>query len=345
MFSPLPYPVYFVRNDPELCATLSNLDKMPPFEEFYRAEWGGSSSWIVQTYLQLKGRGLDVRLVSHFVPGAICVVSREELMKRQLLKCLPFQSYLIVCQQDRPRPYICQHRIVQNQLNVLTDRDHFLPHWSQPDLQVRDPARSDRIENLVFKGRWYYLPNEYKTPEFAAQLHAIGIHFKTTPDYQVDLQEWTDYQTADVLLAVRQKADLYLESKPPTKLINAWMAGCPALLGPEPAYQALRQSELDYIEVNSPEQVIQALQRLQANPQLYRAMIEHGWQRSQAFTSEQIASQWYQVLSGPVAHGYEQWQQCSTMWRWFAHPTQFGYQLVRQERERRSFNHITGRKR
>lgn len=345
MLAPLPHPIYFVRNDPELCAKLAHVSEMPPFEVFYRPESGGSSSWIVQTYLQLKCRGLDVRLVPHYVPGTICVVSREELMKRSLLKVLPFQSYLVVCQQDRPRPFICQHRIVQNRLNVLTDRDHFMPHWSQPDLQVRDPQRGDRVENLVFKGRWYYLPEEYKNDEFVAQLQAIGIRFTTTPDYQVDLQEWTDYVEADVLLAVRQRADLYLESKPPTKLINAWMAGCPALLGPEPAYQALRQSELDYLEVNNPAEVIQALQRLQAEPKLYRAMIENGWQRSQAFTAEQVATQWRNLLAGPIAAGYDQWRHTFPGWKLVGRPLQFGVQLVQQERERRHFNRITGRKR
>ncbi|MDX2230652.1 MAG: glycosyltransferase [Leptolyngbyaceae cyanobacterium bins.349] len=342
---PLPYSVYFVRDDAELCQQLARVTTMPPFEQFYRAERGGSSSWIVQTYLQLKCRGLDVHLVPRFIPGAICVVSREELMKRHLWKSLPFQSYLVVCQQDRPRPAICEHRIVQNRLNVLTERDHYMPHWSQPDLQVRQPERGDRLQNLVFKGRWYYLPEAYKSEAFIAQLQAIGIQFSTDADYHVDLQAWTDYATADGLLAVRQRSDQYLESKPPTKLINAWMAGCPALLGPEPAYQELRRSELDYLEVHSPEDVIQALQQLQAEPKRYRAMIENGWQRAKEFTPDHLAQQWRDLLAGPIAQGYEQWRHGLTPWLRLDRPFQFSYRLLRQELERRHFNQVTGRKR
>lgn len=346
MLAPLPYPVYFVRDDPELCEQFAEVTEMPPFQAFYRPASGGSSSWIVQTYLQLKCRGLAVRLVPHFVPGMICVVSREELMKRRLLqRCLPFHCYLVVCQQDRPRPFICQHRVVQNQLNVLTQQDHFLPHWSQPDLQVRDGGRGDRLERLVFKGRGYYLPEAYRSTEFMAQLKAIGVDFATSADYEVDLQEWTDYTTADALLAVRHRADLYLGSKPPTKLINAWMAGCPALLGAEPAFQALRQSALDYIEVNHPAAVIQALQQLQANPKLYRAMIENGWQRSRPFQPDQVAQQWRDLLAGAIATGYQQWQQANPLWTTLSRPVEFGYQLLKQEQERRRFNQITGRKR
>lgn len=345
MLVPLPYPVYFVRNDPELCEMFAHVSQFPPFEQFYRAEWGGSSSWIVQTYLQLKCRGLDVHLVPHYVPDAICVVSREELMQRRLLKSLPFRSYLVVCQQDRPRPYICQQRIVQNRLNILTDRDHYLPHWSQPDLKVREAARGDRIQNLVFKGRWYYLPEPYKSEDFVRQLQAIDIHFTTDADYNVDLQNWTDYSAADVLIAVRQRSDLYLESKPATKLINAWMAGCPALLGAEPAYQELYQSELDYIEVNSPQEAIEALLRLKRNPELYRAMIENGWQRAKEFAPDKIAALWRDLLAGAVATGYERWRRKFALWKPIEHPLRFGVQLVRQEQERRHFNQLTGRKR
>lgn len=342
----LPHPVYFVRNHPELCEKLSNISEMPPFEEFYCAEQGGSSSWIVQTYLQLKCRGLDVHLVPYYVPDVICVVSREELMKRALLKkSFPFKSYLVVCQQDRPRPFICEQRIVQNQLNVLNDRDHYLPHWSQPDLEVRNRRRGDRIETLTFKGRWYYLPEAYKNEEFANQLRALGVQLITEPDYNVSLQSWCDYSEVDVLLAVRHRSELYLSSKPPTKLINAWMAGCPALLGAEPAYQELRRSELDYIEVNSPGDVVQALQRLKTEPRLYQAMIENGWQRAEAFSSSNVATLWRTVLAEPIATGYERWMREFTFWKMLGRPPQFGYRLIQQERERRQFNKLTGRKR
>ena len=340
---PLPYPVYFVRNDPDLCAQLADVTEMPPFEQFYRHERGGSSSWIVQTYLQLKVRGLAVQLVPRYVPGAICVVSREELMQKQLLRHLPYRCHLVVCQQDRPRPSICEHRVVQNRLNVLGDRDYFLPHWCQPELKPRDPQRGDRIETLVFKGRWYYVPEEYKSESFLQALQAIGVQFTTDADYHVDLQSWTDYTQADVLLAVRQRSDRYLQSKPPTKLINAWMAGCPAMLGNEPAYEALRQSELDYLIVNSPEEAIAALTLLQSQPQRYRAMIENGWQRAQAFTADRLALEWRNLLAGPVAIAYEQWLQDNFLWRWVGRPLQFGYRLVQQEQERRQFNRLTGR--
>lgn len=340
---PLPHPVYFVCNDPDLCEKFAHVSEMPNFEHFYRPERGGSCSWIVQTYLQLKCRGLDVRLVSQYIPDAICVVAREELMKKRLLKSLPFRSYLVVCQQDRPRPFICEHRVVQNLCNVLDEMDHFLPLWSQPDLKKRAPQRGNLVKNLVFKGRFYYLPQTYKSPAFLEQLQALGFCFFLREDYSPDIKDWMDYFEADVALAIRHTPQLYLESKPASKLINAWFAGCPALLGPEPAYQALRQSELDYIEINSPEDVLQALQQLRDEPGLYRAMVENGWRRAQDFTPEKIAGLWRNLLAGPIASGYEQWKQQSFIQKKINRPLQFTYRLMKQERERRRFNLLTGR--
>jgi len=341
----LPYPVYFVRNDPELCESLAAVTQMPPFEQFYRPELGGTSSWIVQTYLQLKCRGLDVHLVPHYVPGAICVVSREELMKSTLLKTLPFRSYVVVCQQDRPRPAICEQRIVQNRLNIHTKLDHYLPHWVQPELKPRNLDRQTKIQTLVFKGRWYYMPADYKTPGFIKALENLGVSYTVTPDYAVNLNDWSDYSEADLLLAVRHRSNLYLESKPPTKLINAWLAGCPALLGPEPAYQNLRQSELDYIEINSPDDVLAALHQLQADPDLYWAMIENGWERSQAFLPSRTATLWRDLLAGPIATGYEHWRHQPWLWQTLGRPAHFALRLIKQELERRHFNKLTGRKR
>ncbi|MBM0740903.1 glycosyltransferase family 1 protein [Phormidium sp. CLA17] len=344
-FDALPYPVYFVRNDAALCEQFQTITEMPPFADYYRPEWGGSSSWIVQTYLQLKLRGLDVHLVDHFIPNCICVVSREELMQRSLWQSLPYSSYLVVCQQDRPRPEICAHRIVQNPLNILTSTDHLMQFWVQPELRSRNPERGTQVSTLAFKGRWYYLPEAFKNSEFVSQLSSQGFTFTTLPDYEVSLSDWSEFSETDVVLAIRYSNREYLESKPASKLINAWFAGCPALLGPEPAYQALRKSSLDYIEVHNPDDVTAALQNLRNNPDLYQAMVENGWKRSQEFTPDQISLNWRNLLAGSISTGYTQWQKRSLLWKLTGRPLQFGYRMIQQETERRRFNRVTGRKR
>jgi len=90
----------------------------------------------------------------------------------------------------------------------------------------------------------------------------------------------------------------YTRFKPPSKLINSWAAGCPALVGPEQAFAALRRSPLDYFEVNSPHDVLAALKRLNAEPELYRAMIANGTARTRDFTADAVARRWEELFAG-----------------------------------------------
>ena len=107
----------------------------------------------------------------------------------------------------------------------------------------------------------------------------------------------------------------WIVTKPASKLINAWHAGTPALLGPKPAFQALRQSELDYIEVRSPDKVIRAVERLKRDAELYRAMVENGWARGREFTTDAIAARWREVLADPLARGFDRWRRAPAITR------------------------------
>lgn len=336
---PLPHPVYFVLRegvwDDLITENLPTDQLPPPIEDVYQRFRNAADAWGAQTYIQLKRRGLNVFLVPDFVPNQICVVTYDHLA----LRALPYSSYVVCCKHDRGRPEICEQRIVQNQLDILNAAtDHLMPVWPQPCLKPRDPARQSRVENLVFKGRMIYLATPFRSTEFIADLEALGIQLQVSPDnLEAAYQFWTDYSTADVVIAVRNCTDYDLSIKPPSKLVNAWLAGTPAILGPEPAFQALRQSELDYFEVRQPEEAIAALRRLQDEPGLYQAMVENGRRRAQDFTADRLAERWRDLLAGPIAAGYEQWMQQSLLEQQIGRPLQFGVRCVQHKLERRKF--------
>lgn len=119
--------------------------------------------------------------------------------------------------------------------------------------------------------------------------------------------EWHDYSEADLVLAVRDLTQKDALVKPASKLVNAWIAGVPALLGPEPAFQKLMQSHLDYIEVATPQAALDAIRKLKHDPNLYRAMILNGQKRAEAFSTVQIAQKWQQALAQPIAELYSKW--------------------------------------
>ncbi len=138
-------------------------------------------------------------------------------------------------------------------------------------------------------------------------------------------------------LAVRDLTATDYFAKPATKLTNAWLAGVPILLGPEPAFQALRESPLDYIEIKTPDEAVEAIIRLKQNPALYREMVENGLRRSQEFTVDRIAARWREVLAGPVADGYAAWRKQPALWMSVVRPAQFVVRGLKEMYERRRY--------
>ena len=336
LLTKLPYPVYFVCKETQRCHEIIFSEMPSPVENFYNQFVNARDNWSVQTYVNLKRQGLNVHIVPKYIPGKICVTTYEDLS----IKDFSFNSYIVACRHDRGRPEIAEQCIVQNQLNIIDHTNHFLPHWSQPALKPRDFSRGSKVENMVYKGLAINLAKSFQSSEFTNQLQSLGCRLSVSPaDRKSQIGYFQDYTDADIVLAVRNSTHYNLCIKPPSKLINAWFAGCPAILGPEPTYQQLCKSELDYIEVRSSEEVIANIKRLQDTPSLDMAMVENGLRRATEFTPERIAQLWYNLLSGPVAEGYERWLQQSLLHKIIGRPVQFTWRAFKHKRERQSFFH------
>jgi hypothetical protein len=333
----LPYPIYFVNGEVDKWHDLLTLEQLPTdLGSIYERCQDGIDVWSAQTYVHLKQQGLDVRFVSHPVPGQICVIPYHHLKIKQI----PYNSYVIAIQYDCARPEICEQRVVLNQCIALDDTDHVMPHWHHPMLLPRDRARQNQVKTLDFKGGKVNLADPFLESSFLDQLDYLGITFRlSSTDPTQQFQDWGDYRQTDVVLAVRNATEADLCLKPAVKLINAWTAGCPAILGPEPAYQALRQSELDYLEVRSPEEAIAALQQLKAQPKRYEAMVENGLKRAQAFTTDQLSILWRDLLTERIIQGYEQWQQQSWLQKRVVRPAQFMLRVVRHKQAIASYQY------
>ena len=153
-----------------------------------------------------------------------------------------------------------------------------------------DSTRS-RTGRSAYFGSDQYEPQFVKTGAFQDALRQRGVRFVNR--FQ---GEWHDYQHVDAVLAIRDCPSVVLATKPASKLINAWKAGVPALLGPEPAYRELRTSPLDFLEAASAEAVLDSIDRLQQESGLYRRMTEHGAKRAQAFDVNMLTQKWISLL-------------------------------------------------
>ena len=200
---------------------------------------------------------------------------------------------------------VADFEIVQNPESADGTARHFLPHWPQPGLVPRDESRGNRIENLAFKGIEENLAEEFRDASWARCLAEYGVRWRCDAapwrGGNVDRQSlrWPDFSDVDLVLAVRP-SQAATRRKPATKLYNAWHAGVPALLGNEPAFRAIRRSELDYLEISSAAEALTAVTHLQREPALYRAMIRNGRERAVDWTIDSIARQWRPLLEQKI---------------------------------------------
>ena len=252
---------------------------------------GGVNNWVVRTYLRLKSSlastGIVATIGETLVPACVNIAHRVCLNR---LLTPYFRSFVVEIRADRPPVILCNVEVVQNDLQPKTARTAFVNFWPQPGLVARDARRGSRVERIAYFGRSSSLPAWFHDPAWHAALAAIGVTF------EIREARWFDYADVDVVLAHRVEAPTMLRQKPASKLTNAWRAGVPALLADEPAYASLRASDLDYIAIDSPTDVLAALQRLRAMPARYSAMAANGQSRGAAFSVAAVKAQWMRFL-------------------------------------------------
>ncbi len=316
------YPIYFIHRVlvhwPEL-----NDGALPPVDDLAKKFSDGRCIWTLQTYMRLKARGHDVRLAGEYVPGQINFMHYDDLA----IKHRPDRAFIAAVEPDRPRPMIADVRIVQNHLQIRNSADYFMPHWPQPGLIPRDPSRGGEIKRVGYIGLPIYLAAEFQSDDFRRRLAEIGM------DLVIRDKDFTNCADIDAILAVRNVSAFDLSIKPASKLVNAWLAGCPALLGEEPAYQKLRKSDLDYFEIRTAADAIAVLKQLKANPALYNQMIANGRQRAEEFSFELICQRWEKLFAGPITEAYERWLRQPHIARFI----RFGFRSIKQKHERRKF--------
>lgn len=264
-------------------------------------------NWILQTYLWLKADGFPCTLVG-ILPSEGIVISYWGSLPIDFKPSANLLIVSVLADGLYPHPYT-QMRIVQNPRQVLSFHDsYYMPHWPQPGLIPRIASRDDRFETIGYFGDISNLSPKLISPSWQAQLKALSLKW-----HVVESDRWHDYSQIDVVLAVRdfQKCDYF--QKPASKLFNAWHAGVPAILGRESAFQAERKSDLDYIEVSSPDEVLAALKRLRDHPDLRQAMIANGRLRAEETSFKSLTARWSDLITQVAMPAYEAWSSASYM--------------------------------
>ena len=264
--------------------------------------WGTQEwVWIVQTFLQLKQAGLNVALVEQPVPNTICVAHFVTTQN----KIWAPESFIVGIRSDTSPMRVREFEIVQSPAILRKENAHFMCLWPQRNVCPRDPARKNKIETISYFGGPGGLSPSFYSDDFKGALERRGLSLNLCFDTHL----WGNYRDTDLVIAVRNHHhSTLIETKPASKLLNAWQAGCVALLGEEPAYRAVGENGRNYFEVESLEEAIAVIDRLKSYPELYQSVRKAGAAKFLEYSARALTQQWIDLLEGPVTEAFLQWQ-------------------------------------
>lgn len=261
-----------------------------------------SQATIYLTYLYLNKKLENITLSSDLVPNAINIAHPNSLLKyrpSEIAEC-----YLICWQQDYPRCLLANEHIVMNQsqtrISALKFKDliacpgkrtvlHYPP---DPALVPRDSERGDLFERIGYFGDPKNLLPEIQSETWKTRLQDHGMQL-VVKDARSESSLYTDL---DAIVAIRPP--IYSsKQKSAHKLWNAWRAGTPAILGNEPGFLDFKNSDLDYIEAKTADELLQILIMLKKNPEIVKNMRSNGKLRAQEISADAIINKWINYIN------------------------------------------------
>lgn len=313
----LRYPVHFIvpksRIWPEF---LQGKALQTERADLSRKKNDGPDCWVLRTAYELRLAGYPITLSSRAEPDAINIgwISHISWRNRSLT------GFYLIPRADRHDPHLANFTVLQNSTSNASTPFASVFLWLQPGIIPRDPARGQNIHTLSYKGHPRNLAPEFYSDAFRAKLAAEGIELDlggsdSDRSAPTNAMGWADYRQADLIMAIRNLTQYDALNKPASKLINAWWADVPALLGPEPAFREIATPGEHYIEIRKPDDVLAAIRNLRANPERYSLLIEAGRTLRQSYTDAATTARWIELLNGPVAEAYEAWQSRSRLSR------------------------------
>ena len=269
---------------------VASMDQQPSL--FVNSTW----AWVVQTVLVLREAGLDVTVAASACPDSINFSLANQL--RELERSTNF--FMVSMDADQLRARWANVALVQN-MTQAGRRAFWIPHWPQPGLIPRDPARTS-FERVGFFG---LERNLYRGKDWWDQLCArCGMEFNLQPR-----ECWHDYHDVDIALGIRDLQGRRHDEKPPTKLFNAWLAGCAFIAGNDSAYSQVGLRGRDFLYAKSEREVMACLESLSGSPSKGQELVSQGRSRLQAIGSrENTRDRWIQLLERELVPLYQRWR-------------------------------------
>ncbi len=269
----------------------------------------GDLSWVAQTFLRLRNAGYPVSLAGSAPESGLVVFHAKH--KHALAHAAEGRRGLIfvAIRADNSSPLLADFEVLQSGHFADNLRRFWIPFWPQPGLLPRERSRGTTVERVAYMGRIENLHPEFRGERWRRTLADLGFEWvlrevrfeRAAKSGGAGGQgptaiDWEDYRTLDAVIAVRPDDPELRFAKPASKLINAWRAGVPALVGAEFACRELRRTADDYLEVADAKEALAALRRLREEPALYARMVAAGEARAPEFSFSALTERWAELL-------------------------------------------------
>lgn len=265
-----------------------------------------AQAWLFQTWIEVREK-TETNLCT-VLPKEGKIVTLANFLHPQF-RATKNQCVAAVVADFLPHPG-AQIQILQNAAHtVRLPGSVFIPHWPQPNLIPRDPARGDRFESLAYFGDPQNLAPELRSETFQNELRSrCGLTIEIR-----EAARWHDYSDIDAVLAVRDfSKDRHLH-KPATKLYNAWLAGVPLLTGSDSACAAEGTDCVDYLQVHSHAQLLECLERLKNDPTWRHRIVSEGQKKTATRNRDAVRQVWLDLLSKKLPQSLHRWQSRSPL--------------------------------
>ena len=260
-----------------------------------------AQSWIYQSWVELRN-SCRVELATR-LPEEGAIITLSNLLHENF-RANPRQFVVSVAADFLPHPG-AQVQLLQNPAHARRlPGTIFVPHWPQPGLVPRDPARGSTLETAAFFGDPSNLAPKIVDREFRRLLLLeTGV--------RLDIREaarWHDFSDVDIVIAIRDFSRARHLSKPPTKLYNAWLAGVPLIGGSDSAFSAEGKPGTDYLIAGSPVELLRQIRELKENPALWQTIVAAGKARSAARSRDAVRKIWQYLCDSEIPRRFETWK-------------------------------------
>ncbi|PQO38066.1 hypothetical protein C5Y97_08250 [Blastopirellula marina] len=146
----------------------------------------------------------------------------------------------------------------------------------------------------------------------------------------MDPSNWNDFSGVDIVIGIRSFDGQTYDTKPPSKLINAWHAGTPFVGGHDSAFKQIGTPTEDYYVVTTQEEACDVIADLARNTSQYARIVQKGFDQAKQYSRHAIAQRWVDLLKGPIDIRYSQWTKRGVCASWHA-AVNAKYAYARQE--------------